>query len=33
MAASREQILQMEREGEFIPFRPALKRVFETELR
>lgn len=33
MAASREQILQMEREGAFIPFTPALKRVFETELR
>ena len=30
MAASREQILQMEREGEFIPFRPALRELFQT---
>ena len=32
MAASREQILQMEREGEFVPFTPALRELFETEL-
>jgi 8-oxo-dGTP pyrophosphatase MutT (NUDIX family) len=32
MAASREQILRMEREGEFVPFTPALKKLFESEL-
>lgn len=32
MAASREQILRMEREGEFVPFTPALRELFETEL-
>ncbi len=30
MAASREQILQMEREGEFVPFTPALRELFQT---
>ncbi len=30
--ASREQILAMDREGEFIPFTPALKKLFEVEL-
>jgi 8-oxo-dGTP diphosphatase len=33
MAASREQILQMEREGEFVPFTPALRRLIEQELK
>lgn len=28
MAASREQILQMEREGEFVPFTPVLRELF-----
>ena len=33
IAASREQILQMEREGEFVPFTPALRRLIEQELK
>ena len=33
MVTSREKIMRMEREGKFIPFTPALKQVFETELR
>lgn len=32
MAASREQILQMEREGEFVPFTTMLKKLIETKL-
>jgi 8-oxo-dGTP pyrophosphatase MutT (NUDIX family) len=32
MAASREQILQMEREGKFVPFTPALRRLIAQEL-
>ena len=32
MAASREKIIRMDREGEFIPFTPALKKLFETDL-
>lgn len=30
--ASLEEIVRMDREGEFIPFTPALKKLFETEL-
>ena len=33
MAAPIEQILQMERAGEFVPFTPALRRVIEQELK
>lgn len=33
MAASLEQILQMEREGEFVPFTPALRRLIEQDLK
>jgi 8-oxo-dGTP diphosphatase len=33
IAVSREQILQMEREGEFVPFTPALRRLIEQELK
>ena len=33
MAAPIEQILQMERAGEFVPFTPTLRRIFETELK
>ena len=30
MAATVEQVLQMEREGEFVPFTPALRDLFRT---
>lgn len=33
MATTREKILKMEREGKFVPFTPALRRIFETELK
>lgn len=33
MAATVEQVLQMEREGEFVPFTPSLRRVIEKELK
>ncbi len=33
MAVSREQILQMEREGEFVPFTPALRMLIEQKLK